>query len=57
MSRIIQKKDSLKTIRETINKASSEKKKKPINLNQYFGKVNFGMSGLEYQKKIRDEWK
>jgi hypothetical protein len=32
-------------------------KKEPIDLNKYFGKVKFGVDGLEYQLKIRDEWK
>ena len=27
--------------------------KKPIDLNKYFGKINFGIDGLDYQLKIR----
>lgn len=57
MSVTIQKKDSVKTIRDKIKKADSNKKKIPINLEQYFGKVKFETDGLEYQKKIRNEWK
>ena len=33
------------------------KQRKPINLKKYFGKVNFGVDGLDYQLKIRNEWK
>ena len=32
-------------------------KKAPINLNKYFGKIKFGVDGLDYQLKIRDEWR
>jgi hypothetical protein len=56
MSLTIHKKDSENTIREKIQKAAADKKKKPMNLDHYFGKVNFGSDGLEYQKKIRNEW-
>ncbi|MFA5670070.1 MAG: hypothetical protein WC967_12550 [Balneolaceae bacterium] len=56
MSLTIQKKDTAKAIREKIKKAADEKKRKTINLDRYFGKVNFGTDGLEYQKKIRNEW-
>ena len=35
---------------------SIAKGKKKINLEKYAGKVNFGMNGLAYQKKIRNEW-
>ncbi|MXV14417.1 hypothetical protein [Hufsiella ginkgonis] len=34
-----------------------EKKRKPIDLDKYAGKVNFGVDGLEYQLKVRDEWR
>lgn len=57
MSLTIHKKDSEKTIREKIRQATERKKKKKIDIDHYFGKVNFGVDGLEYQKKIRDEWK
>jgi hypothetical protein len=33
------------------------KKKAPINLDKYFGKIQFGVDGLDYQLKIRDEWR
>ena len=33
------------------------KKKAAIDLNKYFGKVQFGVDGLEYQLKTRDEWR
>jgi hypothetical protein len=56
MSLTIHKKDSEKDIHRKIKKAAADKKKKPVNLDRYFGKVNFGSDGLEYQKKIRNEW-
>lgn len=52
----IHKKDSVQAIREAIEKASSHKKKKSVDIDRYFGKVNFRMDGLEYQKKVRNEW-
>jgi hypothetical protein len=33
------------------------KKKAPISLDKYFGKINFGIDGLDYQLKTRDEWR
>lgn len=36
---------------------SIPKKKAAINLNKYFGKVKFGVDGLNYQLKVRDEWR
>ena len=32
-------------------------KKTSINLNKYFGKIKFGVDGLDYQLKIRNEWR
>ena len=57
MTLTIHKKDSEKTIRDTIRKATERKNKKSVNLDRYFGKVDFGIDGLTYQKRIRDEWK
>jgi hypothetical protein len=31
--------------------------KAPINLSKYFGKIKFGVDGLDYQLKIRNEWR
>jgi hypothetical protein len=56
MSLTINKKDSVQAIRKAIEKASSQKIKKPVDIERYFGKVNFKMDGLEYQKKVRNEW-
>jgi len=56
MALIIHKKDSEKEIREKIQKAVADQKKKSINLDRYFGKINFGSEGLKYQKRIRNEW-
>ena len=33
------------------------RKKSPVNLDKYFGKIKFGVDGLDYQLKIRDEWR
>jgi hypothetical protein len=33
------------------------KKKAPINLEKYFGKIDFGVDGLTYQLNARDEWR
>ncbi|MDR9367309.1 MAG: hypothetical protein RI575_18390 [Balneolaceae bacterium] len=57
MSRTIHKDDSAEAIQRTIRKMVEKKKKKPIDLDRYFGKVDFGMDGLDYQKSIRNEWK
>ena len=32
-------------------------KKAPIDLSEFFGKIKFGIDGLEYQLKTRDEWR
>ena len=56
MTVIINRKNSIKEIRAAIKKASSKAKKKKVDIDRYFGKVNFGMNGLEYQKKVRNEW-
>jgi len=33
------------------------RKKASINLNNYFGKIKFGVDGLAYQLKTRNEWR
>lgn len=47
------------TKKEQLNKALSKlpKKRKSIDVKKYFGKIDFGVDGLEYQLKIRDEWR
>jgi hypothetical protein len=37
--------------------AKIKSKKGTIDLDKYFGKVNFKMDGLKYQLDIRNEWK
>ena len=32
-------------------------KKSSINLDKYFGKIKFGVDGLDYQLKVRNEWR
>jgi len=56
MTVVIQKNDSKEKIDKMIAKAVDLKGKKSINLDRYFGKIKFDSKGLEYQKKIRDEW-
>jgi len=34
-----------------------DKKKSPIDIEKYFGKINFGEDGLEYQLRVRNEWR
>lgn len=56
MSVTIHKNDSNKSIRDAIRKVANQKAKKSISLDKYFGKVSFGIDGLAYQKKVRNEW-
>jgi hypothetical protein len=55
MEKLEHRKKTAQSIRKAINKAASQKKK-PIDTKKYFGKIDFGVDGLEYQKKIRSEW-
>jgi hypothetical protein len=57
MSHTIRKNDTSKAIQEAIREMKEKRKKKPIDLDRFFGKVNFGVDGLEYQKRIRNEWR
>ena len=47
-----------KISREELDKelAKLTKKRKPIDLDKYAGKINFGVDGLEYQLAVRNEW-
>jgi len=57
MSKVIEidKTTSRRQLDEALTKL--QKKKSPIDLKKYFGKVDFGVDGLEYQLKARDEWR
>jgi len=57
MSVTIHKNQSTRQIDEKIKELLKKKPKKGLDANAWSGKINFGMDGLEYQKKIRDEWK
>jgi ribosomal protein S5 len=57
MSVIIHKEDSEKAVQKAVQKAIDQKKKNHIELDRYFGKVSYDIDGLQYQKKIRNEWK
>jgi hypothetical protein len=52
---IIDQNSSRKELDEAL--AKLPEKHKGINLKKYFGKIKFRMDGLEYQKKIRNEWR
>jgi hypothetical protein len=41
--------------RKKLNKITHDLK--PINLEKYAGKIDFGVDGLTYQLKIRNEWR
>lgn len=54
MHLILDKKTSAKRAKEKINKLQ---KKKQFDAFAFLGKIkNWGESGLEYQKKLRNEW-
>lgn len=57
MAKIIEvnKSTSRKKLDELLTKLP--KKKASVNLDKYFGKINFGIDGLAYQLKIRNEWR
>lgn len=55
MEKLKNKKKTAQSIRKAISKAASQKKKL-MDTKKYFGKIDFGVEGLEYQKKIRSEW-
>ncbi|WP_295675164.1 hypothetical protein [uncultured Mucilaginibacter sp.] len=57
MSKIIEVDKSTSRIKldEAIKKLP--KRKAPINIDKYFGKINFGIDGLTYQFEARDEWR
>lgn len=57
MSIIITNDDSVEKIREAIQQATGKKNKRKISLDKYFGKVHFDEKGVEYQKRVRNEWK
>ena len=57
MSKVIEinKTTSRKQLDDALTKLP--KKKAPIDLKKYAGKIDFGVDGLEYQLKIRNEWR
>jgi hypothetical protein len=54
MAKIIEVNKS--TNRNSLDRKLSKlhKKRKPIDLDKYFGKINFGVDGLDYQIKARN---
>lgn len=53
----IDKNDSEEVIKEKLEKLNNEKsEKKGFPAYKYLGKIKSFGDGLEYQKKIRDEW-
>jgi len=57
MAKIIEVNKS--TSREKLDAALTKlpKKKSPVNLEKYLGKIDFGVDGLTYQLKARVEWR
>ena len=61
MTVILKKTDTIeeknRKIEKVMRAGSKNKSKQAFDINKYFGKVKgvYG-DGLEYQKKIRDEW-
>lgn len=56
MSVTIDKDQSKKQIEKKIERVSKEKEGKRIDAGKYFGKIDFGVDGLTFQKRVRDEW-
>ena len=56
MTVTIKKSQSTKQIDKKLKDLSKKKQQKGLDANAWFGKINFGVDGLDYQKKIRDEW-
>ena len=50
----IKKRESARSKKNKLAKATA--KSKNINWDKYFGKINFPIEALSYQKKVRDEW-
>ena len=48
------KKESPRTIAQKLKKASAKTKK--INWDKYFGKIEFPVDAISYQRKMRNEW-
>ncbi len=51
----IAKSSTAKQLEDALKKLESSSK--GIDLDKYFGKINFEVDGLTYQKKVRNEWK
>jgi hypothetical protein len=54
----ISKKNNADETRKALDKLASQRKKRSKKLSDFYGKMkgSYGGNGLEYQKKIRDEW-
>ena len=50
----IGKKESVRAVTQKLKKSSSKTKK--IDWNKYFGKIDFPVNALAYQRKMRNEW-
>mgnify|MGYP003460309526 CR=1 FL=1 len=48
------KKESARIIAQKLKKATAKTKK--INWDKYFGKIDFPVDAITYQRKMRDEW-
>ena len=54
MTIILKKTESIDNLNQRLSK---RKKRKRKDISKYFGKLKRGLDGLEYQTKMRDEWK
>ncbi len=52
------KKNTGKSLRQQLNEfiQNESPKGKKLNWEKFFGKVNFNMDPIDYQRKLRDEW-
>lgn len=50
----LQKPITKEKVKKALALAAADKKKK--SLRKHFGKLKRGLSGVDYQKKIRNEW-
>lgn len=57
MAKAIEINKSIDRVRLDEQLVKLTKRRKPIDLKKYAGKVDFGVDGLEYQLKSRNEWR
>lgn len=50
----LKRRESQKNLKSKLRKVSAKSKK--IDWDKYFGKINFPVNAVSYQRKLRDEW-